>query len=171
MIEEWKPIPGYNGRYYISNIGRVKACLSWDVNKREFISCNRILNPTDNGNGYLIIALRKNCKKQNKYIHRLVAESFVDNPESKRYVNHLDFDTKNNYFRNLAWVSQKENILYSSERMKKDHNCRLPLCGEKFITKRKDGSYEVNAKRKYCGRYKTPEDAVFVRDAELKGGD
>ena len=79
MQEIFKDIKGYEGLYQISNIGRVKALVF--RNGTTLKEKEKLLNPTDNGNGYLIIGLSKGGKKKNFYIHRLVAETFIDNPE------------------------------------------------------------------------------------------
>lgn len=94
MKEIWKDIKGYERLYQISNYGRVKS-LVFNNNickkKRE-----KILSPTDNGKGYLIIGLRKNGKRKNYYIHRLVAEHFLKNDKNLKEVNHINFNKKNN---------------------------------------------------------------------------
>ena len=95
MQEIWKDIKGYKGWYKISNLGRVKSLKKWCGNKYsiKWIKEENILSPTDNGNGYLIIGLRKDTKKKNFYIHRLVAEHFIENNLNKEEVNHIDFIT------------------------------------------------------------------------------
>ena len=75
--EIWKDIKNYEGLYQVSNIGRVRSLYTTQfgvLHKRI-----RILTPTDNGNGYLIISLSKNKKRKKKYIHRFVAEAFINN--------------------------------------------------------------------------------------------
>lgn len=67
------------------------------------------------GNGYLYVDLYRNNKRQRKYIHRLVAEAFIPNPEDKTMVNHKDGDTKNNTVSNLEWVTAKENVEHASK--------------------------------------------------------
>ena len=86
--------------YQISNFGRVIS----NVGKRP-----KLLNFNDNGKGYYIVDLWN--KKHHKFnsIHRLVAIHFVDNPENKECVDHIDGNTKNNHYTNLRWVTKKEN--------------------------------------------------------------
>lgn len=68
-MEQWRDIENYEGLYQISNLGRVKSLRRWDVGKIKHINCEKILTPTDNGRGYLIVSLFKNKKRKNHYIH------------------------------------------------------------------------------------------------------
>lgn len=108
MIEEWKAIKGYED-YYISNLGRIKSINSYNNKDRE----EKTLIPTDNGNGYKLIRLCKKGKKQNKYIHRLVAEAFIPNPLNYKEVNHIDNNKANNNVNNLEWCTRSYNVKYS----------------------------------------------------------
>lgn len=78
---------------------------------------NTVKKGTSNntGNGYLYVDLYRNNKKTRKYIHRLVAESFIPNNDNKPMVNHKDGDTKNNQVSNLEWVTAKENVEHASK--------------------------------------------------------
>ena len=167
--EIWKDIKGYEGLYQVSNLGRVKSLKKWDVNKKMLVNSERIMALTDNGYGYLIVSLVKDCKRKNKYIHRLVAEAFVDNPLCRRYVNHLDYDKKNNLPCNLEWCTQKENVGYSSERMKKPKTKATSNTGELYISQRKrDGLYRVAINHKEYGRYATLSQAIYKRNKFLE---
>ena len=167
MIECWKDIKGYEGAYQISNTGRVKSIIKWDLNKRKYICEETILTPTDNGYGYLIVSLRKNTKKKNHYVHRLVAEAFVTNPKGMPYVNHIDYDKKNNNHSNLEWCNQKDNILHSVERMRHPKARTHTNTGEKYISKRKDRFRITIARREY-GTCASIEEAIKKRDKLLK---
>jgi len=68
------------------------------------------LKPMKKPNGYLYVTLCKNGKKKNFYIHRLVAIHFVKNKYDKIYVDHIDRNKENNYYKNLEWVTHKENM-------------------------------------------------------------
>ena len=116
IIEIWKPIKGYEDRYVVSNLGRVK--------RLERITCQNIyleeklLQNQNNGNGYFKVHLFKNGRTKDKYIHRLVAEAFISNPENKKEVNHKDGDKANNFVENLEWVTPSEN---------QKHACKIGL--------------------------------------------
>lgn len=169
-MEEWKDVVGYEGLYKISNYGNVKALKSWDVNKRKYIDKEHLLTPTDNGNGYFIVSLRKLGNRRNHYIHRLVAQHFIDNPNNLNVVNHKDYDKMNNTVSNLEWVTQKQNVQYSVERMKKTKSVTHTNTGEKYICYRaKKDKYRVIIRHKEYGAFNTLEEAIAKRDNILKG--
>ena len=65
------------------------------------------------GNGYLYVDLHDRGIRKRFYIHRLVAEHYIDNPNNKPYVNHIDGNTKNNHVSNLEWCTPKENVIHA----------------------------------------------------------
>ena len=103
MIEFWKTIEGYTN-YHISNYGIVK---SLKHNKQK------ILKLSDNGLGYLFVELCKNNTSLKLYVHRLVAQTFIPNPNNKPQVNHIDGNKQNNRVYNLEWCTHSENIKHS----------------------------------------------------------
>ena len=110
MNEIWKDIKGYEGKYQVSSLGNVKSLLDKQLNKREII-----LKPSLNHKGYLRVYLSKDSKKSTKTIHRLVAETFIPNLESKKTVNHIDGNKINNRVDNLEWLSNTENQKHAWE--------------------------------------------------------
>lgn len=101
MKEIWKDIPGYEGRYFISNQGRVRGPL-------------KILKPSITNWGYERVRITDNLGKKNTpSIHRLVAQAFIPNPKNKPEVNHIDGDKRNNAASNLEWTTAKENKQHS----------------------------------------------------------
>ena len=74
------------------------------------------LKNSQHGNGYLTVHING----QNKYVHRLVAETFIPNPENKKEVNHIDGCRSNNSVDNLEWVTKTENMKHAKEVLKKD---------------------------------------------------
>jgi len=102
--EVFIPIKNTNEVYFISNKGRV-----YNTHKNGLSKVN------DNGAGYLtssISALKHEGISVNRYLHRLVAEHFIPNPEGKKFVNHIDHDKSNNCVDNLEWVTAKENTAH-----------------------------------------------------------
>ena len=106
MNEEWKDIPGFEGKYQISSLGRVRT-LNYKRTKQI-----RIMNGVTDVRGYKCIAFREGgagSKQKHFMIHRLVADSFIPNPENKPFVNHKDGDRCNNSADNLEWCTRAEN--------------------------------------------------------------
>ncbi len=97
--EIWKEIEGYEGIYQISDMGRVRSLQEsgYRIRKQKI------------NKGYAYVTLYKNGAKKTFQIHRLVALAFIDNPEGKPEVNHLDEDKLNNFASNLEWSTSKEN--------------------------------------------------------------
>lgn len=95
--EIWKDVVGYEGLYQASNLGSIRNCKG------------RIRSAFDDGHGYLSLSLYKNGHGQNLKVHRIIASAFIDNPELKATVNHIDGDKKNNNVNNLEWASYSEN--------------------------------------------------------------
>ena len=102
MIEIWAEIPGYEGLYQVSSLGRVYSVRS-----------EKCLRPAKKDNGYLFVGLNVHGKVKQPLIHRLVAAAFIPNPEDKPQVNHKDGDLTNNTEANLEWVTGSENQLHS----------------------------------------------------------
>lgn len=101
-MEEWRDVIGYEGIYLVSNQGNIKS-----------VKRNKILSPKNNHDGYLRIQLWRNNKALFVAIHRLVAQAFIDNPENKPFVNHIDGIKNHNFVENLEWVTQSENIQHA----------------------------------------------------------
>lgn len=148
--EEWRDIKGYEGKYQISNLGRVRS-----IRIRAF---------TEKENGYRYVTLNKDGINRNFFIHRLVAEAFLGGIPTGYVVNHIDYDRANNCLDNLEIITQKENVWHSIHRMRKPRPDKNP---NRYIRYRK-GSYEVTVNRKYLGRYKTIEEARKVRDEYIE---
>lgn len=98
MYEKWKPVVGYEGRYLVSNRGRVKG-----------VSSKKILKQTTS-NGYMFVALRKDGRSKVTAVHRLVCAAFNGAPESSSMqVDHINMNRSDNRPENLEWVTGKEN--------------------------------------------------------------
>lgn len=101
-----KEIEGFEGLYGVDECGNVHSLVQ-DRSRRK-----RIIKEYDNQVGYKKVNLYKDGKCYKKYVHRLVAEAFIPNPENKEIVNHIDCNRANNCVTNLEWLSQSENITY-----------------------------------------------------------
>lgn len=110
MEEIWKDIAGYEGLYQVSNLGRVKSLerLANDRGSYRKIE-EKIKNMRLGERGYLIINLSKNNQLKTYRVHRLVAETFIDNPQKYSQVNHKDGNKQNNCISNLEWCNNSYN--------------------------------------------------------------
>lgn len=118
MNELWKDIKGYEGLYKVSNYGRVKSMSRYrkGINNKLVLLKDKILKSNDDcSKGYLVVSLSKENKHKNYKIHRLVAETFIPNPNNYPQVNHIDGDKHNNNINNLEWCSCKQNIKHAWE--------------------------------------------------------
>lgn len=172
MTEIWADVNGYEGLYQISNFGNVYSLprqVKQGKHGKYRAAGGELLTATDNGNGYLIVSLRCNNRRKNHYVHRLVAEHFVPNITDGYCVNHKDYDTRNNRADNLEWCTQRENVRYSSWKMRKPHKpWKMPATGEKYIYFR-DGRYRLSIHNLIDKTFPTLEEAVRAREVVLSG--
>ena len=113
-MEIWKEINGH-ANYSVSNKGRIR-------NDKT----NKILTLGDNGKGYLYVRLMANGRCHKYYVHRLVAQSFIPNPDNLSDVNHIDEDKSNNSVENLEWLSHKDNMMHGTGRLRRLQNLTSP---------------------------------------------
>ena len=111
IIEQWRDIRGYEGLYQVSNFGRVRTVEHIVPNRGGFRTVSsKVKNATFTGQGYLSVALYKENKMQRLYVHRLVAEAFVPNPDNLPEIDHIDCVKTNNISSNLRWVDRSGNM-------------------------------------------------------------
>ena len=132
-IEQWRTAVYdgivYEELYKVSNLGRILSLNYKNTGKSE------LMTPVEMPNGYLKVSLRKNGEKKTCLVHRLVAQTFIPNPENLPEVNHIDEDKTNNFVflnedgsvdkekSNLEWKNHRDNCNHGTrnERMAKAH--------------------------------------------------
>lgn len=111
ITEEWRDIPGYEGYYQVSNLGRVKGLSRWINGNKRKCTDEHILKEGDN-RGYKRVVLSVNAVHKSFSVHRLVAEAFLPNPNNYSQINHIDGNKTNNLVNNLEWCNASQNNLH-----------------------------------------------------------
>lgn len=152
LKEVWKDVVGYEGIYFVSNIGNVK---------RRRKRC--ALKSTINKYGYSLVVLSVNCKAKAITTHRLVAMAFIDNPENKKEVNHINGIKTDNRVDNLEWATREENmshavnsglINYDKLRGENNYNCKLSEAQARDI--KFNCKKDMNTKKIFAAKHGVP---------------
>ena len=122
--EEWLEIKDLNSRYFISSYGRVLS-LCKDGYK--------LLRPFVCGDGYYYVDLRKGGKDIKCRVHRLVANAFIQNPEDKPVVHHLDTNRRNNKVNNLQWMTHTEHAAAHKKINQENEHLRAQATNETLL--------------------------------------
>lgn len=101
-MEGFIPVEGFEGKYLVSNDGRVYSTKT-----------KKLLKPMKNEKGYLCVELRRNHTRKVMRIHRLVAGAFIPNSNNFNEVNHKDGDKENNSVANLEWCTRSQNMKHA----------------------------------------------------------
>ena len=141
-MEVWKDIIDYEGLYQVSTFGNIKS-FKW--NKTKILKTSR-------GKGYNTVILRKDNINKSYRISRLVGIAFIDNPEGKLYIDHIDGNSMNDNIINLRWVSASENNCNRSSSALHLRGVE-PRCG-KFRASITHNRHTIS-----LGTYNTPEEA------------
>lgn len=161
----WKDIIGFEDSYEISDTGivRSKDRLCVDSVGRKRFRKGMILNPDIAPNGYYRVTLAKGKKKVQKYLHRLLAEYFIPNPEHLPQVNHKDGNKLNCSLDNLEWVSVKENVVHAYQ-----HGLINHICGENHPNYGKCGRNSKRAVKVKATNVVTGESKIYEAIIETK---
>ena len=159
-VETFVKIEGF-GKYEVSNLGKVRN-----------IKSGRVLKTSLNNNGYLRLWLCENNKRKHLYLHRIIATAFIDNPEEKPCVNHIDENKTNNDLSNLEWCTVRENNIHGTRIKKVAEKCfkkviqldlndnvlnefeSMKQAEQETGVSRRNISSCCNGKRKSAGRFK-----------------
>ena len=166
MKEIWKDVKGYEGFYQVSNLGRVKKLSYTIINsngkcvhyKEHFVICNIAKM------GYYMFDLRiYNKKRKRVYLHRIIAEAFIHNPNNLPCINHKDENKLNNNIDNLEWCTYQYNIIYGNSRKKS------------VETRHKNGTYENisketrdNISKALLGKKKSPQHCKHISEGRKR---
>jgi hypothetical protein len=146
-----KSVNGYEGYYEVDQFGRVYSVgriIPVNDNGRNYSKQLQAkqMKQSVNTNGYKIVSLTKDGKTKNLYVHRLVAEAFVQNEDELPMVNHKDEDKTNNFAENLEWCNASYNRTYGKAVEKQAKKLR----GKKHTEEHK-AKISESLKKHYCG--------------------
>lgn len=113
MTETWRPIPGWEGFYEVSDLGRVKSCAR-SVPGRPgvlIVKRERLLKPMTTRIGHRTVALCRDNRRTTRGVHRLVLLAFVGPAPDGTECCHNDGDPANNVLSNLRWDTHQSNMV------------------------------------------------------------
>ena len=153
--EEFRPVPGYEGYYEVSNFGNVKS-----------LTNDKILKPCLDGRGYYKVTLSKDGKTKTIRIHILVDTAFLGHkPDGyKIVIDHIDNNKLNNNLTNLQLISQRDN----SSKDKKNGTSQYSGVTWHKNTNKWRSQITVNGKKKHLGYFKLEEEAYEAYQKALK---
>lgn len=130
LTEEWRPVVGLVGYYEVSNLGNVRS-ISRKVRENSpkggYFQEGRVIAKWKDEKGYCVAHLCRDGVSFNKYIHRLVAEAFIPNPDNLPIINHRDENPSNNVVSNLEWCTAQYNVTYGNAIQKRQDGTRKPI--------------------------------------------
>lgn len=136
--EKWSYIKKYDGYYIINIFGVIKSTDRGIPDKRLGVRQikGKILKQRIDLNGYQVCQLWKHNKCKNPMVHRLLAETFIPNPENKRDVNHINGKRSDNRLENLEWATRSENVKHGY-----DVNGRKSAVSKKVVSLKSNKIY------------------------------
>lgn len=136
-LEQWRPIAGLEGRYEVSNLGRVRSVTRIETHMRQGkpVTCRRsgkTLKPVYHRKGYLMVSIGTTGKPKMRTVHSLVAEAFLpvcpgNYGVGKWVVDHINEDRTDNRVENLRWLTNKENISTPAAKAKIRAKCSVQI--------------------------------------------
>jgi len=145
MIEKWRDIKGYENYYQVSNIGNVRSLDRTVPHPVMGFKKGKPCKQHPNHNGYMRVGLHKLGNREQEFVHKLVGQAFVSNPNSKPQINHIDGDKLNNNVENIEWCTNKENCIHASNlglrnpvRGIEHHNAKMNPEKVKDLRKKRD---------------------------------
>lgn len=157
-METWKDVSGFEGKYQVSNLGRVKS-LARTRNKHHYPE--KILNTTHRltKDGYARVTLRDDFGINHEYrVNKLVALTYLPNPSNKETVNHKDGNKLNNEVTNLEWATRSENMKHAYR-----HNLKKPMQGQENANAKLSDDEVRQIRKSYIRQSKTYGTVALAR--------
>lgn len=148
-----KPVVGYEGYYEVDMYGNVYSVgrtVRVNDNGREYDKPvkEKKLTASKHSQGYRTISLTRNGKTEHKYVHRIVAEAYIPNPQGLPFINHKDEDKTNNFVGNLEWCTEQYNATYGNARTKQAEALRGRKHSEEHKDKIRQGNLGKHGKQR-----------------------
>ena len=162
-MENWKDIKGYEGKYQVSDLGRVKSLKRWVDNKGNggYFIKEKVLKAQNGGNNYLIVGLSKDMKSKSYAVHKLVAEAFLGKKENA-VIDHINNISSDNTLINLQYISQRENVSKDKQGTSKYTGAYWKPQDKKWIS-----SIYLNGNKMHLGSFDTEERASIAYNLAL----
>ncbi len=133
--ETWKPIKGYEGLYEVSNLGNLRSLDRHVMNGNQYrLLKGKPKKPSPDSDGYLITNLSKNGQVKTYFVHRLVAEAFIPNPNVLPFIDHINTVKDDNKVENLRWCTHNKNRpkevhekMLATRRKNQSYHCEIPV--------------------------------------------
>lgn len=132
LAEEWRDVKGFEGHYRVSNKGRVMSVermVDTPCHKGKRLHTSRMISLRLHNKGYLTTSLWKTIDgermRKQVYLHRLVAEHFIPNPNEYGYINHINNDRADNRVENLEWCTAKQNSQHAKKQGRLKSPCSM----------------------------------------------
>ncbi len=167
MTEVWRDIEESNGKYQVSNLGRVRSFYRDETN-------GFIMKACPDKKGYLYIVLKIHGKAKRYAIHRLVATAFIPNPDNLPQVNHKDEVKDNNRVDNLEWCTNHYNLCYGThnERVARANRCH-PAVSHGVFSIDEHGNFNFYDSIREASRqtgFPTPNIIRAIKSGTLRAG-
>ncbi len=155
--QKWKPIKEWEGRYDISNDGKIR---SWYYGKKR-LSEPRVLKTKVDRYGYEVVSLHQGKRKKSYMVHRLVAQAFLPNPHTLPQINHKNGVKTDNTVKNLEWCTVAFNIQHAFQKKL----IRKENCSEGQKKRYKSEEEREKSRKRACAMWENKATAQKILDA------
>lgn len=174
--EIWKPVKGLNGEYEVSNMARIRTVEHVVVvkNGRTMKILPRIKKQVLDHHGYLYVKVKKDGKQHSLRVHRAIMEAFVENPENKPFIDHINTIKTDNRIENLKWVTAHENTQNPITLQRIKDACTEDEIKRQIQVKKDNGTwngrkvFQYSKDGAFIAEYETLSDAAKVLNKDAR---